>query len=352
MMRKAGMIKAAVVGGSGYTGSELARILCRHPEISLDAMTSRSNAGVPVAKVLPSLQGFTDLSFDAQLRDDADYDIVFCATPHGASMAVVPGSLARGIKVIDLSADFRLRDAEEYRKWYKLEHSTPQLIDEAVYGLPELYRDEIRDARLIANPGCYVTSALLALAPIMKAYVIDPETIIIDSMSGYSGVGRSKFALANHFPEANESARAYGVASHRHTPEIEQELSVLAGTPVIISFTPHVIPITRGILSTVYGGIIGAGFGTDEFIQVYREFYNDSPFVQIMDEGEYPTIKSAVGSNFCRVAVKVDDRTNRLVVVSAIDNLIKGMAGQAVQNMNLMYGLDERTGIILPGMYP
>jgi len=322
--------------------------------VDLTYISSETYKGKDVGAALPNMRGFLSMEFEGYDPDKAieRCDVIFLARHNGWAMHEASRYLDAGLKVIDLSADFRLRDAAVYHRWYKLEHSAPQFIDEAVYGLPELYRDEIRDARLIANPGCYVTSALLALAPVMKAYVIDPETIIIDSMSGFSGVGRSKFALENHFPEVNESARAYGVASHRHTPEIEQELSALAGAGVTISFTPHVIPITRGILSTVYGGIIGAGFTTDEFIQVYREFYNDSPFVQIMDEGEYPTIKSAVGSNFCRIAVKVDDRTNRIVVISAIDNLIKGMAGQAVQNMNLMYGLDERTGIVLPGMYP
>lgn len=348
------MIRAGIIGASGYGGGELVRILAAHPQVELTYLSSETYKGRDIGDALPNMRGFLSMECEGYAPDKAieRCDVLFFAQHNGWAMNEAARYLEAGLKIVDLGADFRLRDAEAYREWYKLEHTSPHLIEEAVYGLPELYREQIRDARLIANPGCYVTSTLLALAPVMKAYVIDPETIIIDAMSGFSGVGRSKFALQNHFPEVNESARAYGVASHRHTPEIEQELSVLAGAPVMVSFTPHVIPITRGILATVYGSIVGRGFSTKEFIQVYREFYNDSPFVQVMDEGEYPTTKSVAGSNYCRIAVKVDERTNRIVIISAIDNLIKGMSGQAVQNMNLMYGLDERTGIVLPGMYP
>jgi len=348
------VIRVGIIGVSGYGGGELVRILAGHPEVGLAYLCSETYKGRDISAALPNVRGFLEAECEgydpAQIAERCD--ILFMVHDNGWAMKEAGRFLDAGLKVIDLSADFRLRTKGLYEEWYKLSHGSPELIERAAYGLPELYAGEIAKAQLVANPGCYPVGAILALAPLLEEKLIDPDTIVVDSKSGVSGAGRSSFKLDYHFPELNESVKAYNVGVHRHTPEIEQELSRLAGQPVTISFTPHLIPVTRGILTTAYSGLIGGGWNTEELVQMYREFYKSAPFVVVLDAGEYPATKSAFGSNFCHIGLKVDPRTNRVVVLSAIDNLVKGAAGTAVQNMNLMCGFDERTGLDKPGVFP
>ena len=348
------MIRVGIIGVSGYGGGELVRILAGHPEIELAYLCSETYKGRDIGAALPNMRGLLDVKCEGydHARIAEKCDIVFMAHDNGWAMKEAGRFLDAGLKVVDLSADFRLRTNGLYEEWYKLSHESPELIKQAVYGLPELYAGEIAGARLVANPGCYPVSAILALAPLLEERLIDPDTIVIDSKSGVSGAGRSSFKLDYHFPELNEGMKAYNVGVHRHTPEMEQELSRLAGRPVTISFTPHLIPVTRGILTTAYAGLISNGWTTEELVQMYREFYAAAPFVVVLDAGEYPATKSTFGSNFCHMGLKVDSRTNRAVVLSAIDNLVKGAAGTAVQNMNLMCGLEERKGLDRPGVFP
>src|SRR3990172_6095594 len=338
------MLKVAIVGASGYTGVELIRLLSSHPEIEITAVTSEQSAGKSIAEVFPSLSGVFEKTLEhisiEVIAQKAD--LVFTALPHQKAMDYVPRFLELGKKVIDLSADFRIRDAATYGAWYE-EHKAPELLKEAVYGLPELHRDEIRNARLVANPGCYPTSVVLALVPLLKNGLIEPSSIIADSKSGVSGAGRS-VSQDTHFPEVNEGFKAYKVAEHRHTPEIEQELSLLANIPVTISFTPHLLPVNRGILSTVYASVKN-DMDEDSIIGAYNEFYEKERFVRVYKKGSFPNISNVRGSNFCDIGIKLDKRTNRVVIISAIDNLTKGAAGQAVQNMNIMYGFPEDTAL-------
>ena len=276
-------------------------------------------------------------------------DIIFMATPHGEAMAVAPAFLEAGKKVVDLSADFRLRDLDVFAKWYH-KHSAPDLVKRAVYGLPELYREEVKKADLVANPGCYVTSAILALAPALRDKIIDPATIIIDSKSGVSGAGRDP-VIGSLFCEVDEGFKAYKVNEHRHSPEIEQELSVLAGSEVKVSFTPHLLPLTRGILSTTYASLKKT-LSTAELIDLYKNFYKNDPFIRVLRKGVYPNVSSVKGSNFCDIGISVDVRTNRVIILSAIDNLVKGASGQAVQNMNLMCGLREDMALDMIALFP
>ena len=348
------MIRVGIIGVAGYGGGELVRILSDHPEVELSYLASETFKGRDIGVALPNMRGVIKAEcrpYDAE-KIAAECDFVFMAQHNGWAMKEAARYLDAGLKVVDQSADFRLRRKNDYEEWYNLTHESPQLLSEAVYGLPELYRDKISEARLVANPGCYPTSAILALAPMLKERLIDPDTIIIDSKSGVSGAGRSKFQIDYHFPEMNESMKAYGIGVHRHTPEIEQELGRAAGRPITLSFTPHLIPITRGILTTAYAGMIGTEWDTTELLNLYREFYKNAPFVVILDEGEYPATKHTFGSNYVHIGLKVDSRTNRLVVSSALDNLVKGNAGQAVQNMNLMCGFDEKTALDKPGLMP
>ena len=338
------MLKVAIVGASGYTGVELIRLLSNHPEVEITAVTSEQSAGKKISSVFPSLTNIFDKTLEPL---DADLiakkaDLIFTALPHQKAMDVVPEFLKKGKKVIDLSADFRIKDAATYGTWYE-EHKAPELLKEAAYGLPELHREEIKKARLIANPGCYPTSAILALAPLLKNGLIAPETIVIDSKSGVSGAGRSA-TQDTHFPEANEGFKAYKVAEHRHTPEIEQELSLLANSPVIVSFTPHLLPVNRGILSTVYASV-KKDMDEDFIIGLYNKFYGKERFVRVYQKGSFPNISNVRGSNFCDIGVRLDKRTGRVVIISAIDNLVKGASGQAVQNMNIMYGFPEDTAL-------
>lgn len=338
------MLKVAIVGASGYTGVELIRLLSNHPGVEITAVTSEQSAGKKISIIFPSLTNIFDNILEPL---DADViakkaDLIFTALPHQKAMDVVPEFLKKGKKVIDLSADFRIKDHATYGAWYE-EHKAPELLKEAVYGLPELYREEIKKARLIANPGCYPTSAILALAPLLKNKYIDPSTIIIDSKSGVSGAGRSA-SLDTHFTETNEGFKAYKVAEHRHTPEIEQELSLLAHSPVIVSFTPHLLPVNRGILSTVYASL-KKDADEDSIFGIYNEFYGNEYFVRVYQKGSFPNINNVRGSNFCDIGIRLDKRTGRVVIISAIDNLVKGASGQAVQNMNIMYGFPEDTAL-------
>jgi N-acetyl-gamma-glutamyl-phosphate reductase len=345
------MHKVAVIGASGYTGVELLRLLAGHPKVTVTCVTSRQQAGQPLGDAFPSLAGIYDLTFEAvepaTLAGRAD--IVFLAVPHQAAMGMVPELLAAGCRVVDLSADYRLHDAAVYAEWYE-PHRTPELLNEAVYGLPELYREQVRGARLVANPGCYPTSVALALMPLLRNRLIDPATIIVDSKSGTSGAGRAA-KVDTLYCEVNEGFKAYGLPRHRHTPEIEQTLSDMAGIKVTISFTPHLLPVNRGILSTCYASLAD-GANLPALLDIYRQTYADEPFVRILPEGRLPNISQVRSGNFCDIGLAVDPRTRRVIVVSAIDNLIKGAAGQALQNMNLMLGLQEDEGLRGAAIFP
>lgn len=345
------MLRVAVAGASGYTGFELIRILSGHPQARLTMITSRQQMGKKLADVYPAFRKHFDLAFeDAAPEVFAEKaDLVFTALPHQAAMDLVPALLDRDLKVVDLSADYRFRDPEVYSLWYE-PHKTPELLQEAVYGLPEFYRELIRAARLVGNPGCYPTSVILAAAPLLRESLIDAGTIIADSKSGASGAGRG-LALPLHFCEAHESFKAYKVAEHRHTPEIEQELSFLAGRSVRISFTPHLVPMSRGILSTVYASL-NPGVSASDVERAFEVAYSDAPFVRLCERGEFPTTLQVRGSNYCDMAWKVDERVRRVIVVSVIDNLTRGASGQAVCNMNLMSGFPEVMGLGTPPWQP
>lgn len=344
-------MRVGIVGASGYTGVELARILANHPDVSLTVATSRQYAGVPLAKVFPNLQGVVDIVCEDTAVEDLleRADLFFTAVPHQTAMAIVPPLLEAGKKVVDLSADFRIHDARVYEQWYQ-SHTAQQYLDEAVYGLPELHRDKISSSRLVANPGCYPTSILLGTAPLLKAGLIDPETLVADSKSGTSGAGRLAQA-GTLFCEVADGFRAYKVGEHRHTPEIEQEISLLCGQEVIVSFTPHLVPMSRGILSTLYAKCVKSLSGA-ELHQLYTDFYKDEFFVRVCESGLYPATQFVRGSNFCDIGVKFDKRAGRVVIISAIDNLVKGAAGQAVQNMNLLCGFPETQGLGIVPLFP
>lgn len=345
------MIKVGIIGASGYTGEELARILALHPQVELTVATSRQYAGQKLADIYPNLRRIIDLTVEDVVVDElaARADLFFTAVPHQTAMGIVPQLLKLGCKVVDLSADFRLHDAAVYEQWYQA-HSAPDLLAQAVYGLPELHREAIIKTTLVANPGCYPTSIILALAPLLKAGLIDPETVIADSKSGTSGAGRGA-AVGSLFCEVSEGFKAYKVAEHRHTPEIEQEVSELAGRPVVISFTPHLLPISRGILSTIYAKL-KPGTESGQVRESYAGFYRQERFVRLCNPGEMPATQYVRGSNFCDIGWKIDPRTGRIVIISAIDNLVKGAAGQAVQNMNLMCGLPEEMGLGTVPLFP
>jgi len=345
------MIKAAVIGGSGYTGAELARILSLHPGAELVAVTSRANRGRALSELFPHLNGICDLVFEEAdpVSLGKKVDVVFTAVPHAAAMAVVPELLASGCRVVDLSADFRIRSREVYEEWY-VPHTAPELLADAVYGLPEIRRKEIAEARLVANPGCYPTSIILAAAPLLAAGVIDPDTVIADSKSGTSGAGRGA-NVATLYCEVTDGFRAYKVAAHRHTPEIEQELASACGREMTISFTPHLVPMSRGILSTVYAGLAG-DISAAGVMEIYEKAYADEYFVRLCSGDALPATQYVRGSNFCDIGFRLDRRTGRIILVSAIDNLVKGAAGQAVQNMNVMFGLDEKSGLLTRPLFP
>ncbi|MGZ8393495.1 MAG: N-acetyl-gamma-glutamyl-phosphate reductase [Nitrospira sp.] len=354
-------VRVAVAGASGYTGAELLRLLSQHPQVTLTAVTSEKSAGMAVSSIYPHLQNVIPLTFEAlapeALADRAD--VLFLALPHTKSMGPVASCMKAGKRVIDLSADFRLKDPRTYETWYQTPHAHPDLIESAVYGLPELHRTAIAQARLVASPGCYPTAAILQLAPLLAHGLLIPDTIVIDAKSGVSGAGRSP-ALPYHFPEAHESLEPYKIGQHRHIPEIEQELSGLARkhgrtadgqeTTVTIAFTPHLVPMNRGILSTAYARVKGT-LDVVELRALYRDFYKGERFVRLL-ETAMPNPRHVRGANYCDLAVHTDTRAGWVVTVAAIDNLIKGAAGQAIQAMNLMLGYPEEMGLVAPGIYP
>jgi N-acetyl-gamma-glutamyl-phosphate reductase len=349
------MLRVAVAGASGYMGAELLRLLSVHPKVHLTAVTSERLSGQRLDQVFPHLRGLSDLRFQeldaAKVAESVD--LVFLALPHMESQRAVPVLRRLGRKAIDLSADYRLRDASQYSTWYKAPHQDGDGLREAVYGMPELHRKAIAGASLVASPGCYPMGAVLAIAPLLKAGKALTEGIVIDGKSGVTGAGAQgrKADPMYLYTEANENVQAYGIATHRHTPEIEQELSGLAGRPVVVSFTPHLVPLNRGLFTTA-SVPLAASVTTAALLALYREFYAGEPFVRVLDEGERPTTRGVLGSNFCDVTVVADSRTGRAVCVSALDNLGKGGSANGVQNLNIMMGWDERTGLEAPPVYP
>ncbi|PKM94196.1 MAG: N-acetyl-gamma-glutamyl-phosphate reductase [Firmicutes bacterium HGW-Firmicutes-1] len=346
------MIKAGIVGATGYAGQELLRLLTQHSECEVKYITSRSYVDQRFSSVFGNFVKIVD---DACIEKEMielakEVDVLFIALPHGIASANVNKDLLSMTKVIDLGADYRLEDIEIYDKWYKTVHNSADLLQEAVYGLCELNRDKIKPARLIANPGCYTTCSILGLTPLLKEGLIDKNSIIIDAKSGVSGAGRG-LDIGIHYSECNESIKAYKLASHRHTPEIEQELSHAAGEEVTITFTPHLVPMNRGILVTAYA-TLNDFYSYEHIKNAYEKHYRDEYFVRLLPEGVFPETKWVKGSNFCDINFQVDERTNRIIVVAAIDNLIKGAAGQAIQNMNIVFGLDEKKGLEYIPMFP
>jgi len=342
-------IKIGIVGGTGYTGVELLRLLAMHPHAELTVITSRGEAGLPVADMFPSLRGYVDLAFsDPATANLSACDVVFFATPHGVAMSQAQALLDANVKVIDLAADFRLQDTSVFEKWYKLPHSCPDVLRDAVYGIPELYREKIKSAKVIGNPGCYPTTVLLGLAPLLEQGYIDfSAPIVADAKSGVSGAGR-KAEVATLFAEASDSMRAYGVAGHRHHPEIHAQLTQLAGADMQFIFVPHLIPMIRGMLSTIYVKLTDVG-NTVDLQALYEQRYQHERFVDVMPAGALPETRSVRGSNQLRIALHKQQTTGYLTLVVVQDNLVKGAAGQAVQNMNIMFDFDERSGLeVLP----
>ncbi|BCM23803.1 N-acetyl-gamma-glutamyl-phosphate reductase [Methyloradius palustris] len=341
-------IKVGIVGGTGYTGVELLRLLAIHPAIELSAITSRGEAGLPVADMFPSLRGYVDLPFsDPAQADLSGCDVVFFATPNGIAMQQTADLLDKGVRVIDLAADFRIQDVATWEKWYGMKHACPDLIAKAVYGLPEVNREKIRTAQLIANPGCYPTAVQLGFLPLLEAGVIDETLLIADAKSGVSGAGR-KAEVSALFAEAGDNFKAYGVAGHRHLPEISQGLAGMANKPVGLTFVPHLTPLIRGIHATLY-----AKLTKDIDLQhLFESRYIKERFVDVLPKGSHPETRSVRGSNQCRIAVHRPQGGDTVVVLSVIDNLVKGAAGQAVQNMNIMFGLAENTGLEVVPLLP
>ena len=346
------MIKVGIIGSTGYAGAEIVRILLNHPEAEIVWYGSRSYVDQKFASVFGN---FTEI-VDAKCLDDnieelsKEADVVFTATPQGYCATIVNDVVLSNTKIIDLSADFRLKDVSVYEKWYKIEHKSPQYIDEAIYGLCEVNRDKIKNARILANPGCFTTCSILTIYPLAKEHLIDMDSIIVDAKSGTSGAGRGA-KLPNLFCEVNESIKAYGVTTHRHTPEIEEQLCYASGEDVVIDFTPHLVPMNRGILATAYAKVKD-GVTSDDIRAAYNKYYENEYFVRVLEDGVLPETKWVEGSNFLDVNFKLNPRTNRVIMMGAIDNLVKGAAGQAVQNMNIMFGLPENMGLKLVPMFP
>ncbi len=332
------MIRIGIVGGTGYTGAELLRLLARHPRVTLAAITSRGETGLAVADLFPHLRGRVDLAFtEPDLGRLGECDLVFCATPNGTAMKMAPELLARGVKLIDLAADFRLKDPRVWEHWYDMPHACPDLLDEAVYGLPEMHREAIRGARLIANPGCYPTAVTLGFLPLLERGLVDLDWLVADVKSGVSGAGR-KASVGMLMAEVGESFKAYGVGGHRHQPEILQNLASIAGGDPRLTFVPHLLPMIRGIEATLYARLGEPGYKLQD---LYQNRYQGEPFVDVMPAGTCPDTRSVRGSNDCRIAVMEPQGQGIAVVQSVIDNLVKGAAGQAIQNMNLMFGFEE-----------
>ena len=351
------MIKAGIIGATGYAGAELVRILMGHKEVEIVWYGSRSYIDQKYASVYHNMFEIVD----ATCLDDnmealcEQVDVIFTATPQGFLASVLTEDILSKTKIVDLSADFRIKDIATYEKWYKIEHKSPQFIEEAVYGLCEINRDKVKGARLVANPGCYTTCSILTAYPLVKEGLIDPDTLIIDAKSGTSGAGRGA-KVANLFCEVNENMKAYGVATHRHTPEIEEQLGYAAGKEIVINFTPHLVPMNRGILATEYATLNRKADGSlptyEELKAAYDKYYANEKFVRVLEKDVVPETKWVEGSNYVDVNFKIDERTGRGVMMGALDNLVKGAAGQAVQNMNLLFGLDESEGLNLVPMFP
>ena len=344
-------VKVAVFGASGYTGLELLRLIARHPGTELIAATSREYQGRPVSEVFPALARIIHLAFTAPDPEAiaAQAEFIFTAVPHQTAMEIVPRLIQAGCRVVDLSADFRFRDRAVYESWYQ-PHSVPELLAEAVYGLPELYRDKLKGANLAGNPGCYPTCVILGLAPLVKTKLVHPDSLIADCKSGVSGAGRGA-SLTTSYCEVNDSFRAYKVAEHRHNPEMEQELSLLAGEPVKVTFTPHLVPMSRGILGTLYASLVKP-LSDQEVYALYQDFYEGHPFVRVQAPGTVPATAQVRGSNYCDLGFKVDQERNRVIILAAIDNLARGASTQAVHNYNLMAGLPETMGLDLVPLTP
>lgn len=342
------MIKVGIVGGTGYTGVELLRLLVQHPEVQLEVVTSRSEQGQAVADLYPNLRGLVSLCFEEpSVAVLSRCDLVFYATPNGVAMRQAPALLEAGVKVIDLAADFRIQDIAEWSRWYGMEHACPEWVERAVYGLPEVNREAIKQAQLVANPGCYPTAVQLGLLPLMQKGLVQGP-VIADCKSGTSGAGRGA-NVDTLFCEVNDSFKAYGVSGHRHLPEIKQGLAQMQGAPVGLTFVPHLLPLIRGIHATIYVQVPDRSI---DFEALYAEQYQDEFFVDAMPHGSYPSTRSVRGSNFCRIAVQRVQDSDQVVILSVIDNLVKGAAGQAVQNMNLMFGLEETTGLTQVALLP
>lgn len=346
------MIKAGIIGSTGYAGQELVRLLLQHPQTEIVWYGSRSYIDRKYADVYRNMFRLVeDCCLDDNMKELAKQaDVIFTATPQGFCASLVKEEILSEAKIVDLSADFRIKDVKVYEKWYGIEHKSPEFIQEAVYGLCEIHREDIKKARLVANPGCYTTCSILTMYPLVKEGLVDPDTIIIDAKSGTSGAGRGA-KLPNLFCEVNESIKAYGVTNHRHTPEIEEQLGYAAGREIMINFTPHLVPMNRGILATVYASL-RAGVTDEQIRSAYKKHYGGEYFIRLLDAGVYPETRWVEGSNFVDIGYKIDERTHRIVAMGAIDNLVKGAAGQAVQNMNLLFGLPENTGLQLVPMFP
>ncbi|MGJ8648069.1 MAG: N-acetyl-gamma-glutamyl-phosphate reductase [Marinomonas colpomeniae] len=343
------MYKIGIVGGTGYTGAELLRLLANHPQAEVTTITSRSEEGKLISDIYPSLRGHYDLRFTNPSVDElAKCDLVFFATPHGVAMDQVPELIDRGVKVVDLGADFRIKDTVEWSKWYGMEHRTPDYVAKAVYGLPEINRAAIKDAQLVANPGCYPTATQLGLIPLLEAGIIDPAHLIVDAKSGVSGAGRGA-NVGSLLCEASESFKAYGVNGHRHLPEIKQGLQAVSDSPVGLTFVPHLVPMIRGIHSTMYATLTDTSV---DLQALFEERYKDEFFVDVMPAGSLPETRSTKGANFCRIAVYRPQGGDKVVILSVIDNLVKGAAGQAIQNMNIVLDLPENMGLTALGMMP
>jgi N-acetyl-gamma-glutamyl-phosphate reductase len=346
----------AVVGATGYTGQELVKLLLQHEKVNIKSAVTQSKAGKSLASIYPSLQKLTDLVCqESDLKKLAEeVDLLFLALPHGEAAKQITPEILKKCKVIDLSGDFRLKDASDYETWYDFKHAHPQLLKQAVYGLPELNRKKIVGAQLVANPGCYATCSILTLAPLLMAKVIAPESIIIDAKSGVSGAGRSP-TLDNHFNECNESIKAYNVAAHRHTPEIEQQLAICSNSSFCTSFTPHLVPMNRGILVTTYATLTKK-ISEAEAYDIYNSYYGNELFIRLFapDDDLYtlPETRWVKGSNFCDIGMKIDQRTNRIISIGALDNLVKGAAGQAIQNMNILFDWPESSGLKQSPIFP
>lgn len=346
------MIKVGIIGSTGYAGNELVRLLLQHKEAEIAWYGSRSYIDKKYAEVYANMfQLVENTCFDDNMEELAkQVDVIFTATPQGLCASLINENILSKVKVIDLSADFRIKNVAVYEKWYDITHKSPQFLEEAVYGLCEINREKIKKARLVANPGCYPTCSFLSIYPLVKEGVIDPNTIIIDAKSGTSGAGRG--AKVHYlFCEVNENMKAYGVTTHRHTPEIEEQLSYQAGVPVIIHFTPHLVPMNRGILVTAYANLL-KDMNEEEVRAVYQKYYQKERFVRVLEAGVCPETRWVEGSNYVDVNFKIDKRTNHIIMMGAMDNLVKGAAGQAVQNMNLMFGLDEAEGLLQVPMFP